>query len=34
MKKHKTGMNITKIEKFEKSEQHFYRGAQNRHEHY
>ena len=31
---HKTGMNITKIDKYKKAEQHFYDGAQNRHEHY
>ena len=31
---HKTGLNITKIDKYKKTEQHFYDGAQNRHEHY
>ena len=31
---HKTDMNITKTEKYKKTEQHFYDGAQNRHEYY
>ena len=31
---HKTDMNITKIKKYKKTEQHFYDGTQNRHEHY
>ena len=30
----KTDMNITKINDCKKSEQHFYDGIQNRHEHY
>ena len=33
MIEHKTDMNITKIDKYKKTEQHFYDGAQNRHEH-
>ena len=31
---HKTDMNITKINKYKKIEQHFYDGTQNRPEHY
>ena len=34
MTEHKTDMNLTKIEKYKKTEQHFYDRAQNRHEHY
>ena len=34
MTEHKTDMNITKIGKYNKTEQQFYDGAQNRHEHY
>ena len=31
---HKANMNITKIDKYKKTEQQFYNGAQNRHENY
>ena len=34
MTEDKTDMSITEIEKHKKTEQHFYDGAQNRHEHY
>ena len=34
MTEHKTEMNVTKIDKYKKTEQHFYDGAQSRHEHY
>ena len=37
MTKHKTGMKVTKIDKYKKkkkTEQHFYDAGQNRHEHY
>ena len=33
-KKKKKDMNITKISKYKKTEQHLYEGTQNRHEHY
>ena len=31
---HKTNMNITKVDKYKNTEQRFYDGVQNRHEHY
>ena len=34
MTEHKADVYITKIDKYKKSEQQFYDGAQNRHEHY
>ena len=34
MAEYKTDMNITKIDKCKKTEQQFYDGAQNRHDHY
>ena len=34
MTEHKTDMNITKIDKYKKTKQQFYNGAQNRYEHY
>ena len=33
MTEYKTDMNITKIDKYKKTEQHFFDGAQNRQEH-
>ena len=34
MTEHKTGTNLTEIDKYKKTEQQFYHGAQNRHDHY
>ena len=34
MREHKMDMNIAKIGKYKKTEQHFYHGIQNWHEHY
>ena len=34
MTEHKTDINITEINKYKKTEQQFYDGAQNRYEHY
>ena len=34
MAEHKTDMNITKIDKYKKTEQNLYDGEQNSHEHY
>ena len=33
MTEHKTGMNITKIDKYKKTEQQLYDGARDRHDH-